>query len=107
MAEQKTKPTDADVGAFIDAASPAKRREDGKRLREIFTEVTGVDPVMWGPSMVGYGEYHYRSPVNPRFHGVCDLTAVNARAVRRERQTIQPCIGGSPRRRSRAHTARR
>ena len=79
MAEQKTRPTDADVGAFIDAATPAKRREDGKRLAEIFTEVTGVDPVMWGPSMVGYGEYHYRSPVNPRNHGVWPKTAFSPR----------------------------
>ncbi|GAA3532151.1 hypothetical protein AFL01nite_20040 [Aeromicrobium flavum] len=57
MAEPKTQPTDADVDAFLDAATPARRREDGHRLAEICREVTGTDPVMWGPSMVGYGTY--------------------------------------------------
>lgn len=53
----KTRPTDADVREFLRAAVPAKRREDGLRLAEIFGEVTGVEPVMWGPSIVGYGSY--------------------------------------------------
>lgn len=79
MAEQKTKPTEADVREFIASATPEKRRIDGLRLAEIFAEVTGVEPVMWGPSMVGYGEYHYRSPVNPRNHGVWPKTAFSPR----------------------------
>jgi hypothetical protein len=69
MSEPKTGPTDADVHAFLDAATPARRREDGRRLAEIFREVTGSDPVMWGPSMVGYGSYRYVSPSDPRRHG--------------------------------------
>ncbi|MBY6687202.1 DUF1801 domain-containing protein [Rhodococcus sp. BP-149] len=69
MAEPSTKPTDADVADFLAAATPARRREDGLRLAEIFAEVTGAEPVMWGPSMVGYGSYHYVSPVNPRTRG--------------------------------------
>lgn len=69
MSEQKTLPTDADVQAFLEAASPARRREDGLRLAEIFHDVTGADPVMWGPSMVGYGRFRYISPANPRTRG--------------------------------------
>ncbi|GAB3812343.1 hypothetical protein GCM10028820_05110 [Tessaracoccus terricola] len=62
MSEQKTLPTDADVQAFLQAATPARRREDGLRVADIFREVTGAEPVMWGPSMVGYGSYRYVSP---------------------------------------------
>ncbi len=69
MAEPKTVPTEANVEDFLNAASPARRREDGVRLAEIFHEVTGADPVLWGPSIVGYGSYHYVSPVNPRSRG--------------------------------------
>ena len=69
MAEPKTKPTDADVAEFLAAATPARRREDGRALARIFTEVTGADPVMWGPSIVGYGSYRYVSPSDPRRQG--------------------------------------
>ena len=69
MAENKTKPTDASVDDFLDAATPVRRREDGLRLAEIFRDVTGADPVLWGPSIVGYGSYHYVSPANPRTQG--------------------------------------
>lgn len=79
MAEPKTKPTDADVGAFLAAAEPARRREDGLVLAGIFREVTGVEPVMWGPTMVGYGEYHYVSPANPRTSGTWPKTGFSPR----------------------------
>lgn len=69
MSEIKTQPTDASVDEFLAVATPARRREDGLRLAEIFTEVTGAQPVMWGPSMVGYGSYRYVSPANPRTRG--------------------------------------
>ena len=69
MGEAKTAPTDASVAEFLAAATPDRRRQDGVRLAEIFHEVTGADPVMWGPSMVGYGIYRYVSPANPRNRG--------------------------------------
>lgn len=69
MAENKTQPTDADVQAFLDAATPARRRDDGLALADLFREVTGVDPVMWGPSIIGYGSYRYVSRANPRTRG--------------------------------------
>lgn len=69
MSEPKTGPTDASVEEFLAAATPARRREDGIALAEMFREVTGADPVMWGPSMVGFGSYRYISPANPRTRG--------------------------------------
>ncbi|MFD6698312.1 MULTISPECIES: DUF1801 domain-containing protein [unclassified Microbacterium] len=60
MAEIKTQPTTADVHAFLEAATPERRRLDGIALAELFDEVTGAAPVLWGPTMVGYGSYRYR-----------------------------------------------
>ncbi|WP_077489685.1 DUF1801 domain-containing protein [Sinomonas mesophila] len=59
MAEAKTHPTDVPVAEFLAAVEPAGRREDGFILKELFDRVTGEEPVMWGPSMVGYGTEHY------------------------------------------------
>lgn len=69
MGEPKTVPTNASVDDFLHAATPARRQEDGLHLAEIFHEVTGADPMMWGPSIVGYGSYRYVSPANPRTRG--------------------------------------
>ena len=79
MGEPKTVPTDASVDDFLDAATPARRREDGLRLAGIFHEVTGADPVLWGPSIVGYGSYHYVSPANPRTQGEWPKTGFSPR----------------------------
>lgn len=69
MAEIKTQPTQQSVAEFIDSATPDRRRDDGKALDAIFREVTGAEPVMWGPTIVGYGTYRYVSPSDPRRHG--------------------------------------
>jgi hypothetical protein len=60
VAENKTKPTDADVDAFLDAVPSDRRREDARRVLTIMREVTGEEPVMWGASMIGFGTVHYR-----------------------------------------------
>ena len=60
MAENKTQASDASVDAFLEAVEPERRREDGLALDRLFQSVTGWKPVLWGPSMVGYGSYHYR-----------------------------------------------
>lgn len=60
MSDLKTRPTDASVEAFIDAVEHPRRREDARTLLELMHRVTGEEPVMWGPSIVGYGSYHYR-----------------------------------------------
>ncbi len=58
----KTQPTEASVQDFLDGASPARRVGEGHRVDEIMRAETGAQPVMWGPSIVGYGSYHYVSP---------------------------------------------
>ncbi len=82
MSEIKTKPTAASVEAFLEEATPARRREDGLRLAEIFREVTGVDPVIWGQSIVGYGSYRYVSPANPRTRGDWPKTGFSPRKAK-------------------------
>lgn len=79
MAEQKTLPTDASVTEFLEAATPPKRRDDGLKLAQIFHEVTGDNPMMWGPSIVGYGSYRYVSPVNTRTNGTWPKTGFSPR----------------------------
>lgn len=79
MAEIKTQPTDAPVEEFIAAAEPARRREDGMTLDRIFREVTGTAPVMWGPSIVGYGSYRYVSASDPRRRGDWPKTGFSPR----------------------------
>ena len=74
-----TQPTDEPVEDFLCRVTPVRRREDGEKLVEIFAEVTGVAPVMWGPSMIGFGSFAYRSPVNPRTRGVWPKVAFSPR----------------------------
>jgi hypothetical protein len=58
MAENKTKPTEADVDAYLDEI-PQPRRGQAQAVRELMTRVTGEPAVMWGPSMIGFGSKHY------------------------------------------------
>ena len=60
MAEVKTKPTEVSVEEFLEGIDSASKREDAKVLDALFRKVTGEPAVMWGPSIVGYGSYHYR-----------------------------------------------
>lgn len=57
----KTAPTDVAPEVFLDTLEE-RRREEGLVLLDLMRRVTGEEPVMWGPSMVGYGSMHYRSP---------------------------------------------
>ena len=59
MAEPKTKPTEVSVDSFLNGVADAQQRADALRVLEIMKEVTGKPPRMWGPTMVGFGEYHY------------------------------------------------
>lgn len=56
----KTKETDASVVGFIEEEVIPKRREDAYKLIDIFTEASGYEPKMWGPSIIGFGSYHYK-----------------------------------------------
>jgi hypothetical protein len=55
----KTKATTASVDAFVKGLEDAERRKDAKAVLQIMGRVTGLDPRMWGPSIVGFGSYHY------------------------------------------------
>lgn len=60
MYEQKTKETDNSVIEFIESVDSPKKREDAYKLLDIFTETTGFPAKMWGPSIIGFGTYHYK-----------------------------------------------
>ena len=53
-------PTDADVDAYLDALPDERRRAEARTLAGLMADVTGERPVMWGPTIVGFGTYHYR-----------------------------------------------
>ena len=62
MAELKTKQHDGDVFEFIEAfADTRQKREDSLELVKLMQRITGHPPRMWGPSMIGFGSYHYKS----------------------------------------------
>ena len=60
MAEQKTKPTQASVKEFLNQVPDKERRDDCFTVAKIMEEITGDKPKMWGPSIVGFGAYHYK-----------------------------------------------
>lgn len=57
--ENKTGPTPVSPYDFIETVEPPIRREEAAHLIEIFREITGHEPVMWGPSIIGFDSYHY------------------------------------------------
>ena len=60
MAENKTAPTDVPVDEFLAGIEHPVRRADGEALLDLMHQCTGEEPLMWGPSMVGFGSYHYK-----------------------------------------------
>lgn len=59
-AENKTKATSVSPESFIETVEHDVRRADAKVLLDLFTDVTQLVPRMWGPSIIGYGRYHYK-----------------------------------------------
>jgi hypothetical protein len=60
MADNKTKATKFSVAAFIDALTDPVRRSDAKALIKLMQNAAGEKPRMWGPSIIGFGSYHYK-----------------------------------------------
>lgn len=60
MAKNKTIETQQSVTAFINAVENEAKRNDAFELVKIMQETTGFEPKMWGPSIVGFGSYHYK-----------------------------------------------
>ena len=77
MSENKTQPTSASVDDFIDGIENTRRQSDTKVALRVYQEVTGLPPVMWGPSIIGFGKVHY--------------------AYESGREGIMPAAGFSPR----------
>jgi hypothetical protein len=77
VAENKTKPTSASVDDFIARIDNVRRRADARTALKLYKDVTGLPPVMWGPSIIGFGSIHYEYETG--------------------RQGIMPAAGFSPR----------
>lgn len=60
MSGNKTVPTQVDVDAFVAAIENEKKRSQAEQLLMMFKTITGMTPKMWGPSIIGFGQYHYR-----------------------------------------------
>jgi hypothetical protein len=60
VAELKTKPTDEGVTTFLNGVEDIKKRQDCFALLQLMREAAGVEPKMWGDSVVGFGSYHYQ-----------------------------------------------
>ena len=60
MGESKTKPTRVTASEFIARVPDPDRRADAKALVRIFERASGEKAVMWGPSIIGFGSYHYK-----------------------------------------------
>ena len=60
MAENKTKETKNSVTAFIKKIADETKRKDSLRIIELMQEQTGLEPKLWGPSIIGFGSYHYK-----------------------------------------------
>ena len=60
MAENKTKPTEVSLAAFLEALPDQAQRADANALARLMQSATKEKPKMWGPSIVGFGSYHYK-----------------------------------------------
>ena len=60
MAQNKTQPTASSVTAFIASIPDGTRRADAEALVELMRDAAGEEPKMWGPSIIGFGSFHYR-----------------------------------------------
>ena len=60
MADNKTKPSKSSVAEFIDSIPDETRQTDAKAIVKLMQSASGEKPKMWGPSIIGFGSYHYR-----------------------------------------------
>jgi hypothetical protein len=60
MSALKTQPNDTSVLSFIDSVEEQQKRDDCLVLLELMKDATGEEPKMWGPSIIGFGRYHYK-----------------------------------------------
>ncbi len=60
MAELKTKPNSANINDFLSKVENEQKRADSYKILELMKKVTGEEPIMWGNSIIGFGNYHYK-----------------------------------------------
>jgi len=60
MAKNKTQETEYAVIDFLNSIEGEQKRKDSLELIRIFKEVSGFEPKMWGPSIIGFGSYHFK-----------------------------------------------
>lgn len=60
MYEAKTKPTQVSVDSYLAAIENDTRRKDCETLISLMKRITGCAPILWGPSIVGFDQYHYK-----------------------------------------------
>ena len=58
--ELKTKATPVSVGEFIEGVADESKRADAKKIAAMMERISGCEPKMWGPSIIGFGQYHYK-----------------------------------------------
>ncbi len=66
LAEIKTKPTSVSVEDFINEVPDVQKRKDSFSLLEMMQKIAGETPVLWGSSIIGYGNKRYKSPASGR-----------------------------------------
>ena len=59
-AELKTTATEASIAAFLAGLPYQARAEEARQIDSLFRRITGLEPKMWGPSIIGYGSYDYK-----------------------------------------------
>ena len=72
MAENKTRVTNVTVADFLDQVQPPQRQDDARVVCELMQRLSGNEPRMWGPSIIGFGVEHYRTPAG-REGDVCRI----------------------------------
>jgi len=60
MAENKTKRNDSSVKDFLNSVPEEQKRKDAYLVLELMKKTTGLEPEMWGTSLIGFGKYHYK-----------------------------------------------
>jgi len=60
MVQNKTTPTEVNILDFINTVEHTGRKEDALILLDLMKDITGLEPQMWGPSIIGFGSYHYK-----------------------------------------------
>src|SRR5688500_2620831 len=78
MSELKTQLNDGSVTDFIESVPDETKKKDSFKLLEMFTRITGEQPKMWGSSIIGFGQYHYKSERSSQ-EGDWPLTAFSPR----------------------------